>query len=90
MARLEDGTVRTKAEPFAPATLLQDVCDLFAVKASQKGLWMGTDIDPNIPTTLIGDNSHLRQVISNLVRLKHGSYPEVTEEENHQTSNQII
>ncbi|MGJ8560944.1 MAG: sensor histidine kinase [Litorimonas sp.] len=67
MARLEDGTVRTKAEPFAPATLLQDVCDLFAVKASQKGLWMGTDIDSNIPTTLIGDNSHLRQVISNLV-----------------------
>lgn len=67
MARLEDGTVRTKAEPFAPATLLQDVCDLFAVKASQKGLWMGTDIDPNIPLTLIGDNSHLRQVISNLV-----------------------
>lgn len=67
MARLEDGTVRTKSEPFAPATLLQDVCDLFAVKASQKGLWMGTDIDPNIPPTLIGDNSHLRQVISNLV-----------------------
>lgn len=67
MARLEDGMVKTKAEPFAPATLLQDVCDLFAVKASQKGLWMGTDIDPNIPPILIGDNSHLRQVMSNLV-----------------------
>lgn len=67
MARLEDGMVQTKADPFAPAILLQDVCDLFAVKASQKGLWMGTDIDSNIPTTLIGDNSHLRQVISNLV-----------------------
>lgn len=67
MARLEDGTVRTKAEPFAPASLLQDVCDLFAIKASQKGLWMGTDIDPNIPPMLVGDNSHLRQVISNLV-----------------------
>lgn len=67
MARLEDGTVRLKAEPFAPAALLQDVCDLFAIKASQKGLWIGTDIDPNIPARLIGDNSHLRQVISNLV-----------------------
>jgi len=67
MARLEDGTVKLKAEPFAPAALLQDVCDLFAVKAGQKNLWMGTDIDSNIPATLIGDNSHLRQVISNLV-----------------------
>lgn len=67
MARLEDGTVKTKADPFAPANLLQDVCDLFAIKASQKQLWMGTDIDPNIPPILIGDNSHLRQVISNLV-----------------------
>ncbi|WP_189498599.1 sensor histidine kinase [Algimonas arctica] len=67
MARLEDGTVQTKAEPFNPALLLQDVCDLFAVKATEKELWMGTDIDPNIPPVLIGDNSHLRQVISNLV-----------------------
>jgi signal transduction histidine kinase len=67
MARLEDGTVTTHADPFAPATLLQDVCDLFAIKASEKQLWMGTDIDPNIPPILIGDNSHLRQVISNLV-----------------------
>lgn len=67
MARLEDGTVKTNADPFAPATLLQDICDLFAVKASEKQLWMGTEIDPNIPPILIGDNSHLRQVISNLV-----------------------
>lgn len=67
MARLEDGNVKLHAEPFRPATLLQDICDLFAVKASEKELWMGVDIDPNIPKTLIGDNSHLRQVISNLV-----------------------
>lgn len=67
MARLEDGTYETKAEPFTPATLLQDICDLFAVKASQKDLWMGTDVDANIPDILIGDGSHLRQVISNLV-----------------------
>jgi len=67
MARLEDGTVRTIAEPFTPRELLQDVSDLFAVKASEKNLWIGTDIGPGIPDQLIGDGPHLRQVLNNLV-----------------------
>jgi signal transduction histidine kinase len=67
MARLEDGTVRTIAEPFTPRELLQDVSDLFGVKASEKNLWIGIDIGPGIPEQLIGDAPHLRQVLNNLV-----------------------
>lgn len=67
MARLEDGTVTIKAEPLSVSKMLNDISELFAVKASQKNLWIGTDIDPGLPAQLIGDAPHLRQVVSNLV-----------------------
>lgn len=67
MARLEDGAVEISAKPFSPHSLLKDVADLFAAKASDKGLWIGAETDEAIPETLIGDAPHLRQVISNLV-----------------------
>ena len=67
MARLEDGAVEISAKPFSPHTLLQDIADLFAAKASEKGLWIGAETDASIPETLVGDAPHLRQVISNLV-----------------------
>jgi len=35
--------------------MLQDVSDLFAVKASEKNLWIGTDIGPVFRDQLIGD-----------------------------------
>ncbi|MGB3456496.1 MAG: ATP-binding protein [Litorimonas sp.] len=66
MARLEDGTVKTTADPFSVRTLLQDISDLFAVKASQKSLWIGSEVDPAVPVQVIGDAPHLRQVMSNL------------------------
>ena len=67
MARLEDGAVEISAKPFSPHSLLQDIADLFAAKATEKHLWIGADTDDAIPETLIGDAPHLRQVISNLM-----------------------
>ncbi|MEM7730150.1 MAG: ATP-binding protein [Pseudomonadota bacterium] len=67
MARLEDGTVKTTVDPFCVRTLLKDITDLFAVKASQKSLWIGAEIGPDVPRQVIGDAPHLRQVMSNLV-----------------------
>lgn len=67
MAKLEDGAVTISAKPFSPHTLLRDISDLFAAKASGKSIWIGADTDEAIPEKLIGDAQHLRQVLSNLV-----------------------
>ncbi|GLQ21222.1 sensor histidine kinase [Algimonas porphyrae] len=66
MAKLEDGTVTIAQDPFSPAEMLQDVCDLFSIKAAHKGLWLGTKTN-GMPEFLIGDAPHLRQILSNLV-----------------------
>lgn len=67
MAKLEDGELQIAAEPFDPYPLIQDLCDLFAVKASEKGLWVGADLPASLPQVLIGDEAHLRQILSNLL-----------------------
>lgn len=66
MAKLEDGTVKIAEEPFSPHELVQDVSDLFQVKAAEKGLWIGPHTQ-GLPDMLIGDAPHLRQVLNNLV-----------------------
>ncbi|MEM9599905.1 MAG: ATP-binding protein, partial [Pseudomonadota bacterium] len=66
MAKLEDGTVKIAADPFSPAEVVQDVCDLFGVRANDKSLWLGADVN-GLPDALLGDAPHLRQVLSNLV-----------------------
>lgn len=67
MAKLEDGNLKLSADPFNPHTLIKDLCDLFAAKASEKDLWIGHDLPQNIPESLIGDAKYLRQVLSNLL-----------------------
>lgn len=66
MAKLEDGNLKIIAEPFDPRALIGDLCDLFAVKASEKGLWIGSDLPSSLPECLMGDAPHLRQILSNL------------------------
>ncbi|MEM9599904.1 MAG: ATP-binding protein [Pseudomonadota bacterium] len=66
MAKLEDGTVQIAHDPFSPAEVVQDVCDLFSIKATHEGLWLGPQTN-GLPEMLIGDAPHLRQVLSNLV-----------------------
>ncbi|GLQ21223.1 sensor histidine kinase [Algimonas porphyrae] len=66
MAKLEDGTVKIAQDPFSPAEVIQDVCDLFAVRAAEKDLWIGSEVG-GLPGQLIGDAPHLRQIMSNLV-----------------------
>ncbi|MEM9599903.1 MAG: ATP-binding protein [Pseudomonadota bacterium] len=67
MAKLEDGELTIASEPFNPHQLIQDLCDLFAVRASDKDLWVGADLPDTLPERLIGDAAHLRQILSNLL-----------------------
>jgi PAS domain S-box-containing protein len=52
---------------FNIQTILEDVAELLAVKAREKGLELTWVIDPLIPRYLKGDSGRLRQIIMNLV-----------------------
>lgn len=64
---LDGVEISVRDEPFNPAEILQQTCDLFTALGEQKGLWIGTHGLESLPETLCGDAPHLRQVMNNLV-----------------------
>jgi signal transduction histidine kinase len=64
---LDEIAVTVHHDPFDPAEILQQTCDLFTALADEKRLWIGTFGLDDLPKTLCGDAPHLRQVMNNLV-----------------------
>ena len=65
-ARLAAGAVQLEIKPFTPALILKDVQEKLSVLAQQKGLALTTDLDPNMPTQLVGDPKRINQMVTNL------------------------
>ena len=51
---------------FDLLTTLEDVTDILAIKAHEKGLEMSCILDPEVPTALQGDPGRIRQIVLNL------------------------
>jgi len=66
-SKVEAGRLDLDAVEFQIESLLQNVNDLFGVRAEQKGLELLFEIDPGMPTVLVGDPLRLGQVLNNLV-----------------------
>lgn len=66
-AQIEAGRLELHYEPFNPAKLLGEVESITSFLAQRKGLELVTEIDPELPNTLIGDRVRLQQVLMNLV-----------------------
>ncbi len=47
--------------------LLNDVCNMISMRASEKGLVFTKDIDPSLPDRLSGDEAHVRQILINIL-----------------------
>ncbi|GKS11264.1 hypothetical protein YDYSY3_22640 [Paenibacillus chitinolyticus] len=54
-------------EPFDVRSVLNHVAELFHPKAAERGIRLTYELDGSIPSTLIGDEGILRQIIVNLV-----------------------
>jgi CheY-like chemotaxis protein len=54
-------------QPFEVENAIESVCDLFSMKAYEKGLSLYSKIHKNVPTIAIGDITRLKQIILNLV-----------------------
>ncbi|HRX30604.1 MAG: response regulator [Bacteroidales bacterium] len=66
-SKLESGQVKFEQDKFSPSEVVNDAIDLFAVKATEKGLQLLANIDSEVPSHLWGDSFRLKQIIMNLL-----------------------
>jgi signal transduction histidine kinase/DNA-binding response OmpR family regulator len=66
-SKIEAGRVRMETIDFSPKHVTEEAVELFSEPAANKGIELVLDVDPNVPSTAIGDPGRLRQVLINLV-----------------------
>ncbi len=66
-SKIEAGMLDFEEVPFCPAAEVENVLDILALKAHQKGLDLIHELPPDLPARVIGDPLRLRQVVMNLV-----------------------
>ena len=66
-SKLDAGKMDLEQIEFDPRQVVEEVVELFAVQAHQKGLEIGCLVDPAVPARVMGDPKRLRQVLANLV-----------------------
>ena len=66
-SKIEAGKLSFESIDFELDAVLERLADLCAFKAQDKGLELLFDIDPSVPTALIGDPLRVGQVLLNLV-----------------------
>ncbi len=66
-SKIEAGKLELRPAPFALADTVQGVVELLAPRAYDKGLQIGWYADPDLPSSMVGDELRIRQVLMNLV-----------------------
>jgi len=94
-SKIEAGKLELNEEEFDFSTLVEDVADMFCLRAEQKGLELSCHILPDVAARVKGDSERLRQILVNLIgnALKFTEAGEVRiearVEESSETSQQI-
>lgn len=65
-SKIEAGKITLKAEPFDFVDMIESVCDLLAPRAFAKGIEIVSELSPDLPGWVVGDEGRLRQVLLNL------------------------
>ena len=66
-SRIEAGRVKLEAVEFSPRYVVEEAVELFAEAASNKGVELAMDVEPDVPELVVGDAGRLRQVLINLI-----------------------
>ena len=67
LARAEAGKMQLEAIDFQLRDRLDNIAELFALRAEEKGVELIYEIQPKVPDNLIGDPGCLRQIVINLL-----------------------
>ena len=66
-SKIEAGRMAIIPEEYELASIINDLYNVVRLRASNKGLSVKLDIDPSVPAKLFGDETRIRQVITNLL-----------------------
>jgi PAS domain S-box-containing protein len=66
-SKIEAGKLELDSTDFSLRKGIQEMARILGVRATQKRLELAIDIPEDVPDTLLGDPSRLRQILSNLV-----------------------
>ena len=66
-SKIDSGHMTLRDEPYRPVDLVESTAQMLSYQAGQAGVDLITRVAPELPKTLLGDESRLKQVIINLV-----------------------
>ena len=66
-SKIESGRLELEQQPFDIRECVEQALDLLAPDAARKGLELAYAVHPDVPATLIGDITRVRQVLVNLL-----------------------
>ena len=66
-SKIEAGRLDLEHQPFGLRQCVESALELVAAAAGDKGLDLAYLIDPEVPTTIVGDVTRLRQILLNLL-----------------------
>ena len=66
-SKIESRKLEIESVPFSIRDLVGTILRPLAVKAEQQGLELLLDIDPDVPTGILGDPMRLQQILTNLL-----------------------
>lgn len=67
LSKIEAGKMEVHSAPFDPRALIQETLKLLSHQAEQKGLQLVAECSAAVPRAVLGDASHVRRVLINLL-----------------------
>jgi PAS domain S-box-containing protein len=67
LSKIESGKLQLRYEPLNLKVLINEIMQIFSQKATEKNLAILTEIEPNLPPSIIFDEVRLRQILFNVV-----------------------
>jgi signal transduction histidine kinase/CheY-like chemotaxis protein/type II secretory pathway pseudopilin PulG len=66
-SKIESGRVDLDEVEFSPSNLIEEVAEVLAFRAVEKGLELACELGPDLPECVIGDPTRVRQILMNLL-----------------------
>lgn len=67
LSKIEAGQVKLESIPFDVVSTVEESAEIYALKATEKGVELVCHIDPGLSANRIGDPGRLRQILLNLI-----------------------